>query len=109
MFALRPFHISRKPTLAQSNGNKRVRRSKRCARTTPTSGLTPRTLVAVAQIAEDAKNQTDADYFLRAAVNSFPSAGEVAQAQFDLAWEAHEAKELHRVVATVDRTSRALR
>ena len=57
-----------------------------------TSGLTPRTLVAVAQIAEDQKNQTDADYFLHAAVNSYPGAGEVAQAQFDLAWETHEAK-----------------
>jgi soluble lytic murein transglycosylase len=57
-----------------------------------TRNFTPRTLVAVAQIAEDQKNQTDADYFLRAAVNSYPGAGEVAQAQFDLAWEAHEAK-----------------
>ena len=57
-----------------------------------TTNFTPRTLVAVAQIAEDQKNQSDADYFLRAAVNSYPGAGEVAQAQFDLAWEAHDAK-----------------
>ena len=44
------------------------------------------------QIAEDAKNQVDASYFLRAAVNGFANSIEVAQAQFDLAWEAHEAK-----------------
>jgi len=58
----------------------------------PNSTFTPRTFVAVGQIAEDAKNQTDASYFLRAAVNGFANSIEVAQAQFDLAWEAHEAK-----------------
>jgi soluble lytic murein transglycosylase len=57
-----------------------------------TSSFTPRALVSVGQIAEDAKNQTDASYFFRSAVNSYPGAAEVAQAQFDLAWEAHEAK-----------------
>ena len=57
-----------------------------------TSSFTPRAIVAVGQIAEDAKNQTDADYFFRSAVASFPGAAEVAQAQFNLAWEAHEAK-----------------
>ena len=58
----------------------------------PNSNFTPKTFVAVGQIAEDAKNQTDASYFLRAAVNGFPNSIEVAQAQFDLAWEAHDAK-----------------
>ncbi len=58
----------------------------------PTSAVTPRTFVAVAQIAKDAKNTADASYFARAAVNGFGSAIEVAQAQFDLAWEAHDAK-----------------
>ena len=58
----------------------------------PNSTFTPRTFVAVGQIAEDAKNQVDASYFLRAAVNGFANSIEVAQAQFDLAWEAHEAK-----------------
>jgi soluble lytic murein transglycosylase len=57
-----------------------------------TSNFTPRALVAVSQIAEDQKDQGDADYFLRAAVNSYPGAGEIAQAQFDLAWEAHDAR-----------------
>jgi len=58
----------------------------------PTSNVTPRTFVAVGQIAKDAKNTADASYFSRAAVNAFGSSIEVAQAQFDLAWEAHDAK-----------------
>ena len=58
----------------------------------PTSSVTPRTFVAVAQIAKDAKNSGDASYFSRAAVNGFGSSIDVAQAQFDLAWEAHEAR-----------------
>jgi soluble lytic murein transglycosylase len=58
----------------------------------PTSNVTPRTFVAVGQIAKEAKNTADASYFLRAAVNGYGSSIEVAQAQFDLAWEAHEAK-----------------
>jgi soluble lytic murein transglycosylase len=58
----------------------------------PNSPLTPRALVNAGQIAEDANNLTDASYFLRAAVNSFQGSAEVAQAQFNLAWLAHEAK-----------------
>lgn len=58
----------------------------------PTSSFTPRTFVAVGQIAKEAKNTADASYFARAAVNGFGSSIDVAQAQFDLAWEAHEAK-----------------
>ena len=58
----------------------------------PSSNFTPRAFVAVGQIAKDAKNTADASYFLRAAVNGWSSSLEVAQAQFDLAWEAHEAK-----------------
>jgi soluble lytic murein transglycosylase len=61
-------------------------------RTFPNSSFTPRAFVAVGQIAKDAKNQADASYFSRAAVNGFSGSIEVAQAQFDLAWEAHEAK-----------------
>ena len=57
-----------------------------------TNNFTPRALVAVGQIAEDAKNNGDAAYFFRAAVNAYAGAGEVAQAQFDLAWDAHEAR-----------------
>ncbi len=54
--------------------------------------FTPRALVSVGQTAEDAKNLSDASYFLRTAVSSAPGSAEVAQAQFDLAWLAHEAK-----------------
>ena len=58
----------------------------------PNSSFTPKTFVALGQIADDAKNQVDASYFKRAAVNGFGNSIEVAQAQFDLAWDAHEAK-----------------
>jgi soluble lytic murein transglycosylase len=56
------------------------------------SVFTPRALVSVGQIAEDAKNDADASYFLRTAVNSYQGSVEVAQAQFDLAWMSHEDK-----------------
>ncbi|HKR23345.1 MAG TPA: transglycosylase SLT domain-containing protein, partial [Pyrinomonadaceae bacterium] len=58
----------------------------------PNSNFTPRTFVTVGQIAKEAKNTADASYFLRAAVNGYANSLEVAQAQFDLAWEAHDAK-----------------
>jgi soluble lytic murein transglycosylase len=61
-------------------------------RSFPASNFTARTFVAIGQIAADAKNLTDSSYFLRSAVNSFSGSAEVAQAQFDLAWAAHEAK-----------------
>jgi len=61
-------------------------------RSFPTSAFTPRALVSVGQIAEDAKNDADAAYFLRTAVNSYQGSADVAQAQFDLAWMAHDAK-----------------
>ncbi len=61
-------------------------------KTFPNSNFTPRAFVAVGQIAQEAKNSADASYFMRAAVNGFSSSIEVAQAQFDLAWEAHEAR-----------------
>ncbi|HYJ87613.1 MAG TPA: transglycosylase SLT domain-containing protein [Pyrinomonadaceae bacterium] len=61
-------------------------------RSFPNSPFTPRALVGAGAIAGDAKNVADASYFLRTAVNSFQSSIEVAQAQFDLAWMAHEAK-----------------
>jgi soluble lytic murein transglycosylase len=61
-------------------------------KTFPDSNLTPRTLVALGQIADDQKNSADANYFFRTAVTSYPNSMEVAQAQFDLAWETHEGK-----------------
>ncbi|HSE33857.1 MAG TPA: transglycosylase SLT domain-containing protein [Pyrinomonadaceae bacterium] len=58
----------------------------------PDSRFTPRTLVALGQIADDQKNSADSSYFFRTAVSSYPNSLEVAQAQFDLAWETHQAK-----------------
>ena len=58
----------------------------------PTSSFTPKTFVALGQIAQEAKNTVDALYFMKAAVNGFGSSIEVAQAQFDLAWLAHDGK-----------------
>jgi soluble lytic murein transglycosylase len=59
----------------------------------PRSSFTPRAFVAAGNIATDAKNSTDGSYFLRTAVTSYPDSLEVAQAQFDLAWQAHDAKD----------------
>jgi soluble lytic murein transglycosylase len=59
-------------------------------RSYPTSPFTPRTFVAVGQIAKDANNDGDASYFLNAAVSGYPESLEVAQAQFDLAWARHQ-------------------
>ncbi|HEX8851944.1 MAG TPA: tetratricopeptide repeat protein, partial [Pyrinomonadaceae bacterium] len=58
----------------------------------PQSAWTPRALVNAGRIAEDAKNTTDASFFFRTAVSAYPGAAEVAQAQFEIAWAAHEAK-----------------
>ncbi len=58
----------------------------------PRSSFTPRAFVSAAQIAKEAKNTADALYFQRAAVSVAPGTAEVAQAQFDLAWLAHEGK-----------------
>ena len=56
------------------------------------SPWTMRALVAAGQLAKEAKNAVDAAQFFRAAVNTFPGQSEVASAQFELAWQAHEAK-----------------
>jgi soluble lytic murein transglycosylase len=58
----------------------------------PASDLTAKTFVAVGVAARDAKNTADAAYFLRSAVASYPSAAEVAGAQFELAWLEHDNK-----------------
>lgn len=61
-------------------------------RSFPGSEFTPRALTSVGQIAREAKNEADAAYFSRLAVSSYKDSIEVAQAQFDLAWMAHEAR-----------------
>jgi soluble lytic murein transglycosylase len=58
----------------------------------PKSEWTMRALAALAQAARDAKDNADALYFDRAAVAQFPGEAEVAGAQFDLAWDAHNSK-----------------
>ena len=51
-----------------------------------------RALVAAGTAARDAKNTLEAANFFRAAVAAAPATAAVAQAQFELAWAAHEAK-----------------
>ncbi|MGB9182035.1 MAG: transglycosylase SLT domain-containing protein [Pyrinomonadaceae bacterium] len=58
----------------------------------PKSDWTPRAHVGAGQLAQSAKNDADASYFYRSAVAAYPGAVEVAQAQFEMAWQAHEAK-----------------
>ena len=58
----------------------------------PKSQFTMRALIAAGTAAKDAKNTADALYFYRAAVQQFPGEPEVAGAQFELAWAAHDAK-----------------
>jgi soluble lytic murein transglycosylase len=58
----------------------------------PEHTSTRRALAAAGQIAKDAKNTLEAANFFRAAVAAYPGAAEVAQAQFELAWTAHESK-----------------
>jgi soluble lytic murein transglycosylase len=58
----------------------------------PEHTYTRRALAAAGQIARDAKNTFEAANFFRAAVAAYPGAPEVAQAQFELAWAAHESK-----------------
>jgi soluble lytic murein transglycosylase len=59
----------------------------------PGSDVTPKTFVALGQIAQEAKNTVDALYFMKTAVNNFGNSIEVAQTQFDLAWIAHDGKD----------------
>ena len=61
-------------------------------RSFPQSPFTPRAITSAGVAARDAKNPGEASQFFRAALNSYPSMVEVAQAQFELAWLSHEAK-----------------
>ena len=69
------------------------------------STWTVRALVRAGELARDAKATADETYFFRTAINSYPNAIEVAQAQFELAWLAHEAKNFQDVFAPFDRAS----
>ncbi len=61
-------------------------------RLAPGSPWGMRTYVQLGQLAEGAKDDVNASYFYRAAVNFFPGNAEVTPAQFYLAWAAHDAK-----------------
>ncbi|PYS63816.1 MAG: hypothetical protein DMF74_08855 [Acidobacteria bacterium] len=58
----------------------------------PSSAWSTRAFVQLGQRAEEAKDDVNASYFYRAAVNFYPGAVEVTPAQFYIAWQAHEAK-----------------
>ena len=58
----------------------------------PSSPWSTRAFVQTGQRAEEGKDDINASYFYRAAVNFYPGAAEVTPAQFYIAWQAHEAK-----------------
>lgn len=60
--------------------------------TFPRSKWTPKTLIDVGMIARDQKNKPEETFFLQNAVTNYPNAVDVAQAQFELAWNEHDAK-----------------
>ncbi|MEQ1765004.1 MAG: lytic transglycosylase domain-containing protein, partial [Pyrinomonadaceae bacterium] len=62
----------------------------------PNGKLTVKAWVDVGIAARDAKNKGEEQYFLGAALANYPNAVEVAQAQFELAWIAHEANDYAR-------------
>ncbi len=61
-------------------------------RTFPASNWSVRALTQLGQYAESQKDDVDASYFYRAAVNFYPGKPEVTPAQFYIAWKSHESK-----------------
>lgn len=62
----------------------------------PSGKLTPKAWVDAGIEARDAKNKGEEQFFLGAALANYPNAVEVALAQFELAWLAHEANDFTR-------------
>lgn len=58
----------------------------------PEDARTRRAFAAVGQIAKELKDDSQAQNFYRAGVGAYPGATEVAGAQFELAWAAHDAR-----------------
>ena len=58
--------------------------------------LTPKAWADAGFAARDQKNKGEEQFFLGGALTNYPNAVEVAQAQFELAWMAHEAKDFAR-------------
>ncbi|HEX8162004.1 MAG TPA: transglycosylase SLT domain-containing protein [Pyrinomonadaceae bacterium] len=61
-------------------------------RSFPDDARTRRAMTAVGLVAKELNDAGAAQGFFRAAVAAYPGAAEVAQAQFELAWAAHDAK-----------------
>jgi soluble lytic murein transglycosylase len=61
-------------------------------RNSPGSNWSVRALAQLGQYAESSKDDVDASYFYRAAVNFYPGKPEVTPAQFYIAWKSHESK-----------------
>ncbi|HYX27647.1 MAG TPA: transglycosylase SLT domain-containing protein [Pyrinomonadaceae bacterium] len=61
-------------------------------RTFPGSDWSVRAFAQLGQYTESQKDDVDASYFYRAAVNFYPGKPEVTPAQFYVAWKSHEAK-----------------
>lgn len=57
----------------------------------PNSPLTVKAWVEAGYAARDAKNKGEENFFLRTALITYPESVEVAGAQFELAWQEHEA------------------
>jgi len=62
----------------------------------PNGKLVVKAWVDAGLAARDAKNKGEEQYFLGGALANYPTAVEVAQAQFELAWMAHEANDYAR-------------
>jgi soluble lytic murein transglycosylase len=62
----------------------------------PGSNWTMRAFVQLGQAAENNKDDVNASYFYRAAVNFFAGNAEVTPAQFYIAWNAHDAKNFNQ-------------
>lgn len=59
----------------------------------PDGKLTSKAWVDAGYAARDAKNKGEENYFLQTALTAWPNAVEIAGAQFELAWIAHEDKD----------------
>ncbi len=62
----------------------------------PKDKLTVKAWVDAGIVARDARNKGEEQFFLGAALANYPDAVEVASAQFELAWLAHEADDYQR-------------
>lgn len=62
----------------------------------PNGKLTPKAFVDAGLAGRDARNKGEEQYFLGLALANYPTAIEVAQAQFELAWMAHDSNDYAR-------------